>query len=149
MISIKNILCPTDFSEPSYEGLKYATELAAHFGAELTVLHVIPVVPPLPPDPNFVFEVPEYERALHLEAERKLRLLVEEWVPKEIKVHTNIGHGDAGSEIVQVAQDQGADLIVIATHGLTGWRHLAFGSVAERVVRSAACPVFSIRLPRK
>jgi nucleotide-binding universal stress UspA family protein len=149
MLTFKNILCPTDFSEPSYEGLKYAIELAARFGAELSVVHVLPVVPPLPPDPNYVFEVPEYERALHLEAEGKLRALTEEMVPKEIRVRTLIGHGNAGNEIVRIAKDEGADLIVIATHGLTGWRHLVFGSVAERAVRAAACPVLTVRAPRQ
>jgi len=149
MLTFKYILCPTDFSKPSSEGLKYAIELAAQFRAELILLHVVPVVPPLPPDPNFVFEVPEYERALHEDAERKLRELAEEWVPKEVRVRTLIGHGDAGGEIVRIAEDERADLIVIATHGLTGWRRLVFGSVAERVVRTADCPVLTIRAPRQ
>jgi universal stress protein A len=149
MITFKHILCPTDFSEPSYEGLKYAIELAAQFGAELSVVHILPVVPPLPPDPNYVFEVPEYERALHLDAERKLSAFTEERVPKEIRVRTIIGHGDAGNEIVRIAKDERAELIVMATHGLKGWRHLVFGSVAERVVRSAACPVLTVRAPRQ
>jgi universal stress protein A len=148
MTSFKYILCPTDFSEPSYEGLKYAIELAKQFGAELGIAHVLPVMPPLPPDPNYVLEVPEYERALHLDAEQKLSALTEERIPKEIRVRTLIGHGDAGYEIVRIARDESADLIVIATHGLTGWHHLIFGSVAERVVRSAACPVLTIRASR-
>jgi universal stress protein A len=149
MVIFKFILCPTDFSEPSYEGLKYAIELAAQFRAELGVAHVLPVMPPLPTDPNYVFLVPEYERALHLEADEKLRVLMEERIPKEIVARPFIGHGDAGYEIVRIARDERADLIVIATHGLTGWRHLIFGSVAERVVRSAACPVLTVRAPRQ
>lgn len=149
MLTFKSILCPTDFSEPSYEGLKYAIELAAQFRAELILLHVVPVPPPLPPDPNYVFEVPEYERILHRDAEQKLNQLAAEWVPKEVKVRHLIGHGDAGSEIVRLAEDERAELLVIATHGLTGWRHLIFGSVAERVVRMATCPVLTVRAPRR
>jgi universal stress protein A len=74
---------------------------------------------------------------------------MEERIPKEIVARPFIGHGDAGYEIVRIARDERADLIVIATHGLTGWRHLIFGSVAERVVRSAACPVLTVRAPRQ
>ena len=147
MLAIKTILCPTDFSEPSYEGLKYAIELATQFGADLCVTNVVPAVPPLPTDPNFVFEIPEYERGLHADADRKLRELIEQRIPKSLKVRTVIGHGDAGREIVRIAGEELADLIVIATTGMTGLRHILFGSVAEKVVRLAACPVLTIRAP--
>jgi nucleotide-binding universal stress UspA family protein len=145
MLDIKTILCPTDFSEPSYEGLNYAIELATLFGAELCVTNVVPVVPPLPSNPNFVFEVPEYERGLHLDAVRKLNEVVEKRVPKSLKVRTVIGLGDAGREIIRIAEDERANLIVMATTGLTGLKHLLFGSVAEKVVRLAACPVLTVR----
>lgn len=148
MLTIKTILSPTDFSEPSYEGLKYAIEIATRFGAGLCVTHVVPVPPPLPSNPNFVFEIPEYERGLHADAERKLRELIEQRIPKSLKVRTVIGHGDAGREVVRIAEDEKADLIVIATTGMTGFRHLLFGSVAEKVVRLAGCPVLTVRGPR-
>lgn len=147
MLTIKTILCPTDFSEPSYEGLAYAIELATLFTADLCLTHVVPAIPPLPTNPNFVFEIPEYERGLHADAERKLRELVEQRVPKGLNVRTVIGHGDAGREIVRIAADERSDLIVMATTGLTGLRHIVFGSVAEKVVRLAACPVLTIRGP--
>ena len=57
-----------------------------------------------------------------------------------------IRYGDASREIVRIAREEEADVIVIATHGLTGWRHLVFGSVAEKVVRLAECPVLTIRV---
>jgi nucleotide-binding universal stress UspA family protein len=148
MLPVKNIIAPTDFSQPSYEALAAASELALHFGAELCVIHVVPALPALPPDPNFVFKVPEYEQALHADAVANLRKLAEGTVKKGIRTRTMVGHGDAGSEIVRIAQSEGADLIVLATHGTTGWRHLVFGSVAERVVRLAHCPVLSIRASR-
>jgi nucleotide-binding universal stress UspA family protein len=145
MIPFRKILCPTDFSEPSYEGLQNGVELASHFGAELCVMHVVPVVPPLPPDPNFAFEVPEYERALYTDAERRLGEILQQRIPKAVHARRLIAHGDAADEIVRIAQQEGADLIVIATHGLTGWRHLVFGSVAEKVVQLAPCPVLTVR----
>lgn len=74
-LHIKTILCPTDFSEPAREALNVASDLAQHFGAELRLLHVVPVLPPLPPDPTYVFELPEYERYLHADAEKGLRTL--------------------------------------------------------------------------
>jgi nucleotide-binding universal stress UspA family protein len=147
MLAIKTILCPTDFSEPSYEGLKYAIELATSFSADLCLINVVPAVPPLPTNPTFVFEVPEYERGLHADAERKLRELIEQRVPKSLKVRTVIGHEDAGGEIVRIAEDERADLIVMATTGMRGFRHVLFGSVAEKVVRLAACPVLTVRAP--
>ncbi|MBI3951254.1 MAG: universal stress protein [Acidobacteria bacterium] len=149
MLPFKKIICPTDFSEPSYEGLQCAAELVSHFSAELIVVHVVPVVPPLPPDPNFAFEVPEYERALHAEAERTLNELVEQRISKDVNSRTVVAHGDAADEVVRLAREEGADLIVIATHGLTGWRHFVFGSVAEKVVRMAECPVLTCRAPRQ
>lgn len=147
MLTIKTILCPTDFSEPSYEGLRYAIELAKQFGAELCLANVVPAPPPLPTDPNFVFEIPEYERGLHADAQRKLGEIIEQRIPKSLKVRTVIGHGDAGHELVRIAEDEAADLIVIATAGMTGFRRLLFGSVAEKVVRLAACPVLTVRAP--
>lgn len=147
MLTIKTILSPTDFSEPSFEGLKYAIELATLFRADLCLTHVVPAVPPLPTNPNFVFEIPEYERGLHADAERKIRELIEQRVPKSLKVRTVIGHGDAGHEIVRIAEDERTDLIVMATTGTRGFRHVLFGSVAEKVVRLAACPVLTVRGP--
>jgi universal stress protein A len=147
MLTIKTILCPTDLSEPSYEGLKYAIELATLFSADLLLTNVLPAVPPLPTNPNFAFEIPEYERGLHADAERKLREVIEQRVPKSLRVRTVIGHGDAGQELVRIAEDEQADLIVMATTGMTGFRHLLFGSVAEKVVRLASCPVLTVRGP--
>lgn len=146
MLPIKKILCPTDFSEPSHEAMKAAVELASHFGAEVILFHAVPVLPPLPADPNFVlFGVEEYERALQEDAEQKLKEILEQFVPKGIASRFVVTRGDAATEIVRAAEAERADLIVIATHGLTGWRHLVFGSVAEKVVRLSPCPVLTIR----
>lgn len=147
MFPVKKILCPTDFSGPAADCLQAASEMAQHFGAELVVLHVVPVIPTLPPDPNYVFKVPEYEQYLHADAEKQLRQIRERLSAEKINVRTIIGHGSAAEEIVAAAKKENADLIVIATHGSTGWQRLVFGSVTEKVVRLAECPVLTVREP--
>jgi nucleotide-binding universal stress UspA family protein len=144
MLPLRRIVCPTDFSPAAANGIAGATELSRHFQAELVLVHVLPVLPAVPSDPNFTFEVPEYERALHADAERRLAALAADLGAHGTAVRTAIGHGDAGAEIVRLAADEAADLIVIATHGTTGWRHAMFGSVAEKVVRLARRPVLTI-----
>ncbi len=145
MLPIQRVLCSTDFSRPSHEGLTAGAEFALHFGADLILVHAIPVLPALPPNPNFVFDVPEYELALHADANERLCALAQEMAAKGITARTIVGHGDPGSEIVRIAQEESAGLIVVATHGATGWRHGVFGSVAEKVVRLAHCPVLTVR----
>ncbi len=148
MLTFKKILCPTDFSDASRPAFDAAAELAAKYQAELCLAHVVPVVPTLPPDPNFVLAVPEYERALHADADRQLKQLAACLAEKKLQVRTIVGHGDAGHEIVRMAQAEGADLIVIGTHGNTGFQHVMFGSVAEKVVRLARRPVLTMPAAR-
>lgn len=145
MFAIKKILCPTDFSEVSLVAVSRVEELARRTGAAVYLINVIPVQPVLPTDPNFGFNIPEYERHLHSEAEHGLRELAQPLHAQGIQTRTFIGHGDAADEIVRIAEQERVDLIVISTFGKTGWRRLAFGSVAEKVVRSAPCPVLTVR----
>lgn len=145
MLPVKLILCPTDFSGPACTCVRSASELAEHFGAELLLVNVVPALPSVPPDPNYVFKIPEYERYLHADAEAHLKKVREELVGKNVKVRTQVGHGDAAEEIVLIAKKEGADLIVISTHGSTGLERWVFGSVAEKVVRLAECPVLTVR----
>ena len=149
MLPPKKIVCPTDFSAASEKALIEALELIRRFQAELVLVYVLPVLPPAPSNPNFAFSVPEYERALHVDAERRLTALAADLSGKGVQVRTAVGHGDAGAEIVRVASEENADLIVIATHGVTGWRHAMFGSVAEKVVRTARRPVLTIPAPQE
>jgi universal stress protein A len=145
MLPVKLILCPTDFSGPACTCVRTASELAEHFGAELLLVNVVPALPSVPPDPNYVFKIPEYERYLHSDAEAQLKKAREEMVSKKVKVRTQVGHGSAAEEIVLIAKTEKADLIVISTHGSTGIERLFFGSVAEKVVRLAECPVLTVR----
>jgi nucleotide-binding universal stress UspA family protein len=145
MLPVKLILCPTDFSEPAGACVQTAGELAQHFNAELLLVNIVPAVPSLPPDPNYVFKIPEYEQFLHADAERHLREVSARLVGKNVKVRTLVGHGPAADEIVTIAKKEGADL----THGSTGLERFVFGSVAEKVVRLAECPVLTVRKPPK
>jgi universal stress protein A len=149
MLPVKLILSPTDFSGPACTCIRAASELAEHFGAELLLVNVVPAVPTLPPDPNYVFKIPEHEQYLHADAEQQLRKAREELVGKNVKVRTQVGHGSAAEEIVLIAKAEGADLIVISTHGSTGFERWVFGSVAEKVVRLAECPVLTVRQEEK
>jgi len=141
------MICPSDFSAGSLEALTYATELAQHFGAELYLVHVLPTHPDAVDwKEEDEADVPGAERVLSSEAEGQLRKLTEPLLAKGVRAHALLTHGDAAEQVARVARDEGADVIVIATHGATGWRHLAFGSVAEKVVRLAGCPVLTIRM---
>lgn len=149
-MKIKKILCPIDFSEASLKGLKEAINYALHFDAELCLAHVvyngIPAAADavsylaLPPD---LFEIPRQN------AERKLRELTEELKACEVRATFALRAGDAGSEIVRLADELSVDVIVLATHGWTGWRRILFSSVAERIVRYTRCPVLTIPVRRR
>lgn len=145
MLPVKLIVCPTDFSGPACACVRAASELAEHFNAELLLVNVVPALPGVPPDPNYVFKIPEYEQYLHADAEKQLRKTRDELVSKNVKVRTQVGHGAAAEEIVLIAKTESADLIVISTHGSTGFERWVFGSVAEKVVRLAECPVLTVR----
>ena len=149
MVPWKKMVCPSDFSAGSLEALTYATELAQYFGAELYLVHVLSTHPDAVDwKEEDEADVPGAERVVSSEAEGQLRKLAEPLVAKGVRVHAMLAHGDAAEQIARVAQDEGADVIVIATHGATGWRNLAFGSVTEKVVRLARCPVLALRMGR-
>jgi nucleotide-binding universal stress UspA family protein len=92
-------------------------------------------------------EIAEYEEALHANAQRKVNEVIEQRLPKDARPRGIVTQGDTPTEIARLAEEEHADLIVIATHGMTGWRHLVFGSVTEKVLRLASCPVLTIRQP--
>jgi nucleotide-binding universal stress UspA family protein len=123
--------------------------MAKSFRAELRVVYVLPIVPASAKNPNLHYEIPEYERMIHKDLEQQLKAIVSKRVPRNLKVRTLIGHGNAAHEIVRLAEEEKVNLIVIATHGHTGFHHLVVGSVAEKVVRLAHCPVLAVREPRQ
>jgi nucleotide-binding universal stress UspA family protein len=141
-IHLKRVLVPVDFSPPSDQALRYAARFAQHFGGEITLLHIVQntFVAPFPEVPPYPDCVEDFENA-----ERTLQTLAAQQTLKSSAIHTVVRTGLAAHEIVEAARDLDSDLIVIATHGYTGWKHLCIGSTTERVVRTAPCPVFVVR----
>ena len=144
-VSIRRILFPTDFSEPAKEAQKYAMALADRFGAELHLLHVVPEVAMPLPDSTTSWTLPAADLKLQVEAaeQRLLQDLGPDWAEERRTVHTAVV-GNAVEEIVKYAKEHEIGLIVIGTHGRTGLSHLLLGSVAEKLVRLATCPVLTV-----
>jgi len=138
------ICCPVDFSEPSRVALEEAADLARRYGAGLTVLHVFE--PSAAPSGEMQASMPELFEATAKELERKLagwKLEAERLGAPAVE--QAVTSGVPGREIAAFAEEGGYDLVVMGTHGRTGIRHLVIGSVAERVIREAHCPVLVIR----
>jgi nucleotide-binding universal stress UspA family protein len=146
MLPPKLIMSPIDFSEHSDGALQTAAALASCYGSELCLVHVVPAIPKLPSASTF-FHEREYEDELHRQAQIRLDEIVQAIAKRGLKVKAVVGTAnDISTELLRIAEDNGVDLIVIATHGMTGWHKLAFGSVAEKVVRLATCPVLVLRV---
>jgi nucleotide-binding universal stress UspA family protein len=143
MIEIQRILCPVDFSKFSRRALDYAVTLARWYKAKLTVLHVYEVVPLAPVAPEMIpgFALgPEYRDSLMRELERFAEPSGADAVPLEVV----LAEGHAGHEIVTRAGADGSGLIVLGTHGRTGVERFFLGSVTERVLHRARCPVLAV-----
>jgi nucleotide-binding universal stress UspA family protein len=141
----KKILCPTDFSEGSEAAISWTSDLARQFGAVVYLVHVIAIQASLPAEPVHSLNTLQANQIMHDEATRNLQDSAERLQDAGLTTRTVVAIGDAASAIVETAEQQHVDLIVIATYGRTGWRRLAFGSVTEKVVRTATCPVLTIR----
>lgn len=147
MVQLKKILCPVDFSDCSKLALDEAMRMAESFGAELTVLHC--------------FEGSQYVRPdlvgwTYAGEHRPLREIAQDDARAELAalratvgdpkgVHWRVEEGTPVETILEESNAGLYDLIVVGTHGRTGLTHLLLGSVAERIVRSAACPVLTLR----
>lgn len=144
VLHLKEILVPTDFSERSKKAVQYALRFAEQFGSEIALLYVVEPTTPIAEAP-LGFEVFTEKDEFSM-AEKDLAVLAAE-------SHTDGAHsvssfvriGHAPNEIIKAARDLDVDLIIIATHGYTSWKHLCIGSTAERVVRTAPCPVLVVR----
>jgi nucleotide-binding universal stress UspA family protein len=145
MLPPKVIVSPIDFSSHSHEALQTAADLAKQFKAQLLLVHAVPAITKLP-SVTSIFHEAEFEQALHKDAEQRLKKLAEELSAKGLQVRIEVGiANEVAMEILRIAEHNDADLIVISTHGMTGWHRLAFGSVSEKVVRLASCPVLVLR----
>jgi nucleotide-binding universal stress UspA family protein len=138
-----HILCPTDFSDGSEAAFKTAVELAQDSGARLTILHVHHVPATALPDMFFAI-TPELLQDTERSLDGYLAQLVDRARAAGVPATQRTLFGSTHREICAVAAELGVDLIVIGTHGRTGLSHALRGSVAERVVRHASCPVLAV-----
>jgi universal stress protein A len=143
---IKRILVPVDFSDPSMRALDYAIGFSRRINSQLTVLHVVePVYYPIASDTYGVGldlgnVYAEIERAARIQLSR----LAAKLAARRVAARSLLSFGTAPQSIVETANKLKADLIVMSTHGRTGLSHVLMGSVAERVVRTAPCPVMTV-----
>lgn len=143
-LRLKKILVPIDFSPPSKNAFKYAVRFAQEFGGELTLLYVLE-----PQSMTGFMAIPEATAFVETDivaAGKNLRSLIASVRKAKIeRPRWKVRGGLPSHEIVEAAKEMNVDLIVIATHGYTGWKHFCIGSTAERVVRAAPCPVLVVR----
>jgi nucleotide-binding universal stress UspA family protein len=141
------ILVPVDFSPSSHAALESAADLAQHFGAAIHLVHVIPMFPSSTL-PDFIPEAKFIEEN-RIAAERHFAAATADLTSKGIKVASSIEVGeDVSSSILEVVEREKADMVVISTHGLTGWHPLVFGSISEKVMKLVSCPVLLLRTPK-
>ena len=147
MNPITRILVPTDFSPTADEALDYAFGLAERFGASVELLHVLddPFVSDGMAAEAYITEAPQLRTAMLQDAREKLRHRAGSGAGIQAATEVLFGHG--ARTIAEYAAERGANLIVMGTHGRTGFAHLLVGSVAERLVRIAPCPVLTVRHP--
>lgn len=146
MISIKNILCPIDYSVYSEKALKYAIEFAEKYNAKLYLMHVLDIRIYDITDPE-LYNVNVIDKETINKLRERLHKCISEDTRKNIEVETIVIEGVPFAEIIKKARECKVDLIVLGTHGRTGLSHAIMGSVAEKVVRKAPCPVLTIRHP--
>src|SRR4051812_38050953 len=142
-VQIKSILVPLDFSEPSKSALNYAVQLAGQFGAKLFLLHVIE--PVATPDFAYYPLMMENDKVIGKAKGALNQAVAKSGLDLKLVGKALVRNGLAFNEITQAAESLQVDLIVIATHGYTGLKHVLLGSTTERVVRHARCPVLVVR----
>ena len=148
MLPVKKIITTTDFSEPSLTGVLTAVELAQPFNAELILVHVIRPLQTVSGAATFAgYHRPKTDKEITDKATELANQVIRENIPEAVQRGARILHGKPAQEIAKLSKKEGADLIVIASRGESGWKHALFGSVAESVVRNAACPVLIVPRP--
>jgi len=138
----RRILVPIDFSDCSKKALQYALPLAKQHEAALTLLNVVPIPPWAVGEASGGENVPTLQRT---SSDQELARLMTEVIHGEVAADTEVRVGSPATEIVELAKSLPADIIIISTHGHSGWGHVFKGSVAERVIRHSPCPVLVVR----
>jgi nucleotide-binding universal stress UspA family protein len=149
MEPIRKILCPTDFSESSEVGLEAAVSLAAKLGSTLEFVHVIqpPIYVGWEDSPAGLAASAQVLEQSREHAKQQLGLTAEKYARRGVAITTQLLEGSPHQEISELSKQ--VDLVVMSTHGRTGLPHLFLGSVAERVVRTASCPVMTVPAHKK
>ena len=142
-LAYRRLLAPTDFSEPSLKALDYALDLASPTGSNVRMIHVLqPSADYLNFDTLSVLRPDEEAEA---ECEEEMRRVAHQRRHTRAEITWKVAVGRPAAEIIEAAKEFRAELLVVSTHGRTGLKHLLLGSVAERIVRYAPCPVLIVR----
>lgn len=149
MINLNRVLFPTDFSDLSVHALKYARGFAETFKAELHVIHVVDEATLYwsAVAPNSVPVGPSIEELTEIAEKEMARFVQANLDDLKAPMASDVLSGRPFMEIIRYARERTIDLIVIGTHGRSGLHHVLLGSVAEKIVRKAPCPVLTIRHP--
>ena len=146
MMTLSRILCPTDFSLASTHAIDFAAHMAQLYGSRIAALHVVPPavtpypgLPALDPHGDQTVDAADLRRYCG-ETARAFSAAITAGIQVDVMVHV----GEPARDILESAAALPADLIVMGTHGLSGFEHLLLGSVAEKVLRKAACPVLTV-----
>ena len=145
VMQVNNILVPIDFSNHSEKALAYASEIAQSYNAQLQLLHIIEET--MHPAFSVTGKSSIFDLVPGIKDDSKKRIakMLEKFVSDKVKSKVFVQGGRAANDIIKFAKENSTDLIVIATHGLTGLEHMLLGSVTEKVVRMAHCPVFTVK----
>jgi len=149
MITIERVLFPSDFSELSLHGLKYARGFAEMYGTPLHVIHVVDEAAQywMAMGPNSLPVGPTCEELVDISKKELEKFVAEHLADLKVPLVTSVLAGRPFMEIIRYAREKDIGLLVIGTHGRSGLTHVLLGSVAEKVVRKAPCPVLTIRHP--
>jgi nucleotide-binding universal stress UspA family protein len=150
-MEIRTILFPTDFSDCANQALSYTAFFARQHHAAIICVHVIEPIVPAVGYTGLAETLPTPDLSEQLEdaAEREFPRIADCTEFAGLEVEEVISHGDAAAEIVRLAEERKVDMIVISSHGRTGFGRLIFGSIAEEVVRHAPCPVLVVKSPEE
>jgi nucleotide-binding universal stress UspA family protein len=145
MLPFKKIMSPTDFSEPSNLALEAAIELAGHFSSDLLLVHVVAPFSTAPAmTGHSAISYSEIMNEMRTSTNNLLKHMIENKIPDHIQAQTQLLEGIPAEEISRCVKEENVDLIVISSHGKSGWKRLMFGSVTDKVIRIAMCPVLIV-----
>lgn len=145
MIGLRRIICPTDFSDNARLALDQAIMLARWSGASITVMHVAESLPPLPVETHAALPgLGPLAADLRANLEKELGQFAARATQRGVRVETMLSHGDPADEILRGVEEHGADLLVMGTHGRSGFRRFMLGSVTEKVLHLSHCPVLTL-----